>query len=134
MEEIQVDTRWEWIKKDKFPKLSPMTQQEVEDIMSLLSSNKAMAFDATSDIIFKDSPLQENRKKPSYRSRAAQKLRDLWRVELDQMLGMGDTWAARLIPLNKVFPDIPTRTQLRPILVQSPLIKLLEARFLPKLQ
>ena len=47
---------------------------------------------------------------------------------------MESSWSARLVPLNKVFPQTPTRTQLRPIMVQSPIIKLLEARFLPKLQ
>jgi len=36
--------------------------------------------------------------------------------------------------LNKIFPDTPTRKQMRPIVIQSPLIKLLEARFLIKLQ
>ena len=39
-----------------------------------------------------------------------------------------------MVPLNKVFPKIPTRKELRPIAVQSPLVKLLEARFLQKLQ
>ena len=40
---------------------------------------------------------------------------------------------SRLVPLNKVFPEIPNRKQMRPILVCSPLQKMLEARFLPKL-
>ena len=56
------------------------------------------------------------------------------RVELEQFLEEDDTWAARLVPLNKVAPRIPNRLQFRPIMVQSPLVKLLEARFLPKLQ
>ena len=45
-----------------------------------------------------------------------------------------ETWNTRLVPLNKVFPDVPSRKDIRPIAVQSPLVKLLEARFLPKLQ
>ncbi len=47
---------------------------------------------------------------------------------------MEGSWYTRLIPLNKVFPNIPNRRQLRPIAVQSPIIKILEARFLPILQ
>ena len=65
---------------------------------------------------------------------AAKKLGDIWSVDLDSISNMNETWATRLVPLNKVFPSIPTRTQLRPIMVQSPIVKLLEARFLPKLQ
>ncbi|HRP37859.1 MAG TPA: reverse transcriptase family protein, partial [Candidatus Dojkabacteria bacterium] len=38
------------------------------------------------------------------------------------------------MPLNKVFPNTSTRKEMRPIAVQSPFVKLLEARFLPKLQ
>ena len=37
---------------------------------------------------------------------------------------------ARLIPLNKAFPEIPTKKQFRPIIVLSALYKWLESRFL----
>ena len=66
--------------------------------------------------------------------KTAHELRDLWRCELDSFLTGEDTWAGRLIPLNKVSPTAPNRKQMRPILVQSAIVKLLEARFLPKLQ
>src|SRR5688572_14051048 len=105
----------------------------MEHILSLLSTNKAIAFDAVSDLLFKGSPEQQEGR-PSNLRRAAQKLRNIWRLELDQMREMEDTWAARLIPLNKSDSQTPSRKQFRPILVQSPLVKLLEARFLPKLQ
>jgi hypothetical protein len=36
---------------------------------------------------------------------------------------------ARLVPLNKAWPDIPKADQFRPIVVLSPLFKLLERRF-----
>ncbi len=52
---------------------------------------------------------------------------------MDKIEGMDQCWDARLVPLNKVFPEIPTRTQLRPISIQSPVIKVLEFRFAPKL-
>jgi len=55
-------------------------------------------------------------------------------VELDNLLVPEDTWGARLLALNKVSPEVPDRKQFRSILIQSPIIKLLEARFLPKLQ
>lgn len=40
---------------------------------------------------------------------------------------------ARLIPLNKVYPDIPKNTDFRPIVVLSIMYKWLELRFLSKL-
>ena len=43
------------------------------------------------------------------------------------------SFEARLIPLNKVWPDIPNEDQFRPIVVLSPLYKWLERRFLWKL-
>ena len=65
---------------------------------------------------------------------SVKKLRNIWRAELDQLLTKDDSWGTKLVPLNKVFPKTPDRTQFRPIMVQSPIVKLLEARFLPKLQ
>jgi hypothetical protein len=40
---------------------------------------------------------------------------------------------ARLIPLNKEYPNIPSREQFRPIVVLSIMFKWLELRFLKKL-
>jgi len=40
---------------------------------------------------------------------------------------------SRLIPLNKIHPQIPSRKDMRPIIVTSPLIKLVEACLLPDL-
>ncbi len=44
------------------------------------------------------------------------------------------TWVIRLVAFNKVFPNAPTRKELRPIAIQRPLVKTLECRFLDKLQ
>lgn len=42
-------------------------------------------------------------------------------------------FTARLIPLNKEFPNVPAPSKYRPIIVLSPLIKVLELYLLPKL-
>jgi hypothetical protein len=53
----------------------------------------------------------------------------------DILFLLGDvSFRARLIPLNKVWPDIPHNDEFRPIVVVSPVVKWLESRFLPKLQ
>ena len=65
--------------------------------------------------------------------RSAQIFRDLWTIDLNSIKGIQCSLTSRLVPLNKVFPNTPNRKQMRPILICSPLQKLLEARFLPKL-
>ena len=96
----------------------------MESIILALSHDKAIAFDGLSDVMFK----KELAKLTS------SKLKDIWSINLDEVAGLKKSWVLRLIPLNKVFPETPTRTQLRPIVISSPLIKLLEARFLEKLK
>ena len=44
------------------------------------------------------------------------------------------TFEARLVPLNKVWPDIPKGDEFRPIVIESPMYKYLELRFLPQLR
>lgn len=66
--------------------------------------------------------------------RAAEIFKDLWSINLNEIEGIMCSMTSRLVPLNKVYPEVPNRKQMRPILVCSPLQKLLEARFLPKLQ
>ncbi len=46
---------------------------------------------------------------------------------------MNDIFRARLVPLNKVWPEIPSPDQFRPITVLSAMYKFIELRFLPKL-
>ena len=139
IQEIQVKEEFGRIECKPFPKLSRLNEKEIEAIISLLSSGKAQAYDGITDALFRKERIllteteQRNPPKFLYRS-TIHKLRDLWRCELDELLTGDDTWAGRLIPLNKVSPKTPNRKQLRPILVQSPIVKLLEARFLPKLQ
>lgn len=139
MKEIQLDETWGWLEKKSFPKLNRLREEETEEIVDLLSNGKALSFDGISDALFrKERTLfteREIRNPPAFLYKyTTSKLRNIWRCELDSFSTAEDTWAARLIPLNKAFPQIPTRVQLRPILVQSPLVKLMEARFLPKLQ
>ena len=41
---------------------------------------------------------------------------------------------ARLVLLNKVWPDIPNHNEFRPIVILSPIYKYIELRFADKLQ
>ena len=103
----------------------------MEDILYHMGINKAIAFDGCSDLIFSH---KTNGKKKSLQTLTIKKLGDIWKTKLDELSEIENTWDIRLVLLTKVFPQIPTRTQLRLIVVQSPLVKLLESRFLSKLQ
>ena len=54
---------------------------------------------------------------------------DLWSCNKHYL----DHFETRLIPLNKVHPKTPKANEFRPIIIQSPILKLLEARFQRKL-
>ena len=137
--EIQVSEEWAHLPIKPFPKLPEISEAEMETLVSALSTGKAIALDEVTDSLFRKERFiwtESERKNPPkclYKS-TVKKLRNMWRAELDNFLSGEDTWAGRLIPLNKVSPSIPNRFQMRPILVQSPIVKLLEARFLAKLQ
>jgi len=144
MTEIQIDDNWEFLEEKEFPKLNRLSEDEMINVISKLASGNSIAYDGISDILFKDEEVEvvdeenlscdEDEEPPTYAKLAAEKLRNLWRVPLHIYDEFQDSWDTRLIPLNKVFPKVPTRKELRPIAVQSPIVKILEARFLPKLQ
>ena len=66
-------------------------------------------------------------------NRTASIFRDLWSTDILEIKGIEASFTSRLVPLNKVFPNVPIRKQMRPILVCSSLQKLIELRFLPML-
>jgi len=71
--------------------------------------------------------------KKEYIERTSEIFTDLWSIDLNEIPGILCSLTSRLLPLNKVFPEMPTRKQMRAILIGSALQKLLEARFLQKL-
>ena len=127
-------------KKKKFPKLPELTAREFTSIVTNnLSTGKAMAHDYLTDLLFSykidDEKLSklteeeiENLNPP------AKFLKKLWSTDLDNLSGFEKTWEYRLCALNKVFPKTPNRFEMRPINIGSPILKALEARFLPKLK
>ena len=123
IEEIQVDKDWAFIRKDSFPRLPIMKEDDLIGLLQNFATNKAISLDGLSGILFN----KENV------ARTAKILKDLWSIDLSSIKGIEASFTSRLVSLNKVFPQIPTRKQMRPILVCSPLQKILEARFLPKL-
>ena len=60
-------------------------------------------------------------------------LSNWWNNHIIHLLG-DQIFEARIIPLNKVWPDIPKIDQFRPIIILSHAYKWLELRFLYKIQ
>ena len=102
-----------------FPKLPPLDYLEVVKLQKLSSANKAESFDFISGRWIKFTQRWDL-------------LFNLWNFEAIQMLER--SFEARLVPLNKVWPDIPKGDEFRPIVIESPMYKFLELRFFPKLQ
>lgn len=102
------------------PGLPPLGPSEIARIQNSMTENKALSWDGFSDNFLR-------------RTNQWHLLSDLWTPHvmqwIDSIIG-----SARLIPLNKVWPEIPRGDQFRPITVLSPLFKFMEMRFLPKLQ
>jgi len=133
--EIQIDENYPYIQKEEFPQLTELTQSQMEAILEQLSTNKAPAWDGLSDLLFCRKQRKVNGiKQPSNLQLTAHLLKNIWSMESQVTIDMEKTWEARLVALNKIFPGTPDRFQMRPIIIQSPLVKILESRFLPPLQ
>jgi len=112
----------QYTKPEPFPKLPPVTEDEMESMLDHLSTNKAIAYDGMTDTIFNK----------TWKEQAKKKLITTWDVfeshEWQQL-----HFDSRLIPLNKVHPSVPQPSECRPIVVTSPIVKLLEVRLKEKL-
>jgi hypothetical protein len=98
--------------------LPPLRYKDLLNLQEKISSGKGITFEYFSDTWFRETTHIDL-------------IGNLWSrstFELIPKIG-----CARLIPLNKVWPAIPTASQFRPITVLCPLFKWLESRFLPKL-
>jgi len=96
---------------------------EAKILVDRMSINKALSFDLFSDIIFSK----------RLKEKTINLIRSLWNPAVTNSLNEAH-FESRLIPLNKKHPDVPKAEEFRPIVVMSPLVKLLEARLLEKLQ
>ncbi|EAR96184.2 reverse transcriptase (macronuclear) [Tetrahymena thermophila SB210] len=102
------------------PNLSPLNDEEIKLLQLKINDNKAITLDGYSLQFFRS-------------NNNVNVLNDWWCQDVVNKLGEA-IFAARLIPLNKVFPNIPSAGDFRPITVTSPAYKWLENRFSTKIQ
>ena len=120
MKELQFDASKPHPLNLTFPSMDLKELEDMKTILRRLSNGKAIAWDGVTDSIFKKDWQEKN----------ATIFSDLWKN-----LGLikNKHFESRLIPLNKVHPQIPSRKDMRPIVVTSPIVKLIEAGLLPEL-
>jgi len=92
----------------------------MERLLKRFYPGKAFVDDCISDAIFSK----------VHRCQVIRILRDLWSGQDIKDFH----FRARLVALNKKHPEIPRPDQIRPIIVTSPLVKILEGRLVEKLQ
>ncbi|KAM3142715.1 hypothetical protein pb186bvf_005099 [Paramecium bursaria] len=109
---------WRLNQQQVLPNLPPLNIEDIKKIQLLMSQNKAICYDGISDLWL--------RKNKNY-----DLLLNLWNNQT-QILNPS-LFRARLIPLNKAHPNIPSEQEFRPIVVLSPLLKFMELRFVNKL-
>jgi len=123
LKRIQIDESRSIPPPQPFPDLDPLSEEKAHKIVERMATNKAISFDLFSDVIFSE----------EFKNKTSQVIKDLWSRKSTKYLNEYH-FEARLIPLNKKFPEIPKPDEFRPIIVMSPLVKLLEARLLETLQ
>ena len=67
-------------------------------------------------------------------SKLSKILKDLWSKDLNKIDSLNELFKARLVALNKVHPKTPKPDEFRPIIILSLIVKIMECRWLPKLQ
>ena len=126
LKEIQFSDKFTQYSGDlPFPDLPPLKKKEVLSLLSTLSTGKAISFDLFSDMLLRDE---------SVTKRLAKLLKNLWTKDLNKIDSLNELFKARLVALNKVHPNTPKPDEFRPIIILSLIIKIMECRWLPKLQ
>ena len=108
-----------------FPDLPELSNDEIERILTSMSTGKAISFDLFADTVLRDKEIIK---------KLSQILKDLWSSNLNKIDHLNELFKSRLIALNKVHPNIPKKKEFRPIIIMSLIVKIMEARWLPKLE
>ena len=123
----------EKIEKTQFPSMKSLKKDEILHIMEKMSYDKAIAFDGLSDHMFNIHNRCKNKVLCSECKQKIAIIHNIFSPKYWNSERASIHFKARLIPLNKKFPNIPDVPDYRPIVVMSPIIKALELRMHKKL-
>jgi hypothetical protein len=114
----------EYLEPLPFPELPNLTVAECRSIFSSFSTGKAVALDGISDEMFGKQCIDKS----------SRIMRDVWSFKFEESMENDIHFHGKIVALNKVFPGIPTRFEMRPICVNSVPVKILESRLSDKLK
>ena len=103
-----------FVKRKLFPSLKPLEISEIQNLALQLKKNKAIASDYVHD-----STLFERIVSCQF---TAKSFCNLWTAEVMNDDNMKFYLTGRLVPLNKVHPNIPKPNEMRPIIALSPVL------------
>ena len=132
---INIDPIREQIKwPTHLPVLPEMTIQDTESLLERLSTGKALAHFPLPDDLIKWALNKFNSRKPgelyTEQGRIVSRIkifRNVWNKHFFK--SYPEIFDCRLVPLNKAHPKVPKPNEMRPIVVTSPIYKLIEIRF-----
>lgn len=107
-----------------FPYLPPIKLNEIIRILKSISRNKASNYDMVSDTLINKMNIHAT----------AKLMTNLWSQPPELLDSWPEIFKSRLIPLNKIAPEIATVDKIRPIVINSLMIRILEGRFQEKLK
>ncbi len=106
-----------YINWNKLPKLKKPTFKELANLLRKVSIHKALTY----------FPVPDEHIKYLLANNRLDFFRDLWDQEI--LNHFPEIFESKLIPLNKVHPEVPSVSQMRPIVATNVLFKILELRF-----
>ena len=133
-EDFQKIHKGEEMEKIEFPILEKITDKEIYNIAKKFRKLKAFSFDGiTNKILNMHKKCLEKEEKCKICKKKLNLWRSLWDTNYWNNSKAKIHLEGRLIPLNKVSPDIPKPSEYRPIGVASTIWKAVEARLSNKL-
>ena len=129
----ETNKNW-WTKVQKFNFNIKVSTDQVIEMCKKLSQGKALSWDCISDTSFKLCNKCLESKQCEKCSNKIQKIKDLFKVKFWKSKYSKKHLLCWLVPLDKAHPKIPLYFEYWPIVVTSPIIKLLEQHLLSKLQ
>lgn len=105
-----------------FPRLRPISIEQLACLVECSSQHKALAPFPFPDELLRHIHVQKS----------SHQLLKCWDPEF--LINNPEIFECKLVSLNKAHPKVPLVSQMRPIVATNPIFKLIESRFITKLQ
>ena len=117
-----------------FSDLEPIALDQCKRIALKFNPKKGISYDALGGNLFKIHKKCSEEKTCKECFKKIKLIQNIWSKKFWENKENNSHFVCRLIALNKLFPEVPSRKDYRPIIVISQIIKCLELRLFEKLQ